>query len=128
MESLRSHLDSRRDHAVASFYACEFRAKCAAELAQFDRAMAVWVGLEEFQRGAQMQLRARYLALFEFVILEGAQAGLSWSTILNKRFVRFEKRAAIEQFDAFQKVRVDFVHKSLRLRARRRWCRWYRQS
>ena len=24
-------------------------------------------------------------ALFEFLILEGAQAGLSWSTILNKR-------------------------------------------
>jgi DNA-3-methyladenine glycosylase I len=37
--------------------------------------------------------------LFEFLILEGAQAGLSWSTILNKRaayrraFVRFEARA-----------------------------------
>jgi hypothetical protein len=25
--------------------------------------------------------------------------------------VRFEKCAAIEQFDAFQKVRLDFVHK-----------------
>jgi len=24
-------------------------------------------------------------ALFEFLVLEGAQAGLSWSTILNKR-------------------------------------------
>jgi len=37
--------------------------------------------------------------LFEFLILEGAQAGLSWSTILNKRaayrraFARFEARA-----------------------------------
>ncbi|HEX3176732.1 MAG TPA: DNA-3-methyladenine glycosylase I [Methylomirabilota bacterium] len=37
--------------------------------------------------------------LFEFLILEGAQAGLSWSTILNKRaayrraFARFEVRA-----------------------------------
>jgi DNA-3-methyladenine glycosylase I len=38
-------------------------------------------------------------ALFEFLILEGAQAGLSWSTILNKRpayrraFARFDPRA-----------------------------------
>ena len=39
--------------------------------------------------------------LFEFLILEGAQAGLSWSTILNKRknyrkaFARFDpKRVA----------------------------------
>jgi DNA-3-methyladenine glycosylase I len=37
--------------------------------------------------------------LFEFLILEGAQAGLSWSTILNKRaayrraFARFDPRA-----------------------------------
>lgn len=37
-------------------------------------------------------------ALFEFLVLEGAQAGLSWSTILNKRpayrlaFDRFEPR------------------------------------
>jgi DNA-3-methyladenine glycosylase I len=33
--------------------------------------------------------------LFEFLILEGAQAGLSWSTILNKR----ENRRAFEGFD-----------------------------
>jgi DNA-3-methyladenine glycosylase I len=38
-------------------------------------------------------------ALFEFLVLEGAQAGLSWSTILNKRaayrraFARFNARA-----------------------------------
>lgn len=36
-------------------------------------------------------------ALFEFLILEGAQAGLSWSTILNKRD---NYRAAFDGFDA----------------------------
>jgi DNA-3-methyladenine glycosylase I len=36
-------------------------------------------------------------ALFELLILEGAQAGLSWSTILNKR-ERY--RAAFDGFDA----------------------------
>jgi DNA-3-methyladenine glycosylase I len=35
-------------------------------------------------------------ALFEFLILEGAQAGLSWSTILNKRAAY---RAAFDGFD-----------------------------
>src|SRR5579872_380550 len=35
--------------------------------------------------------------LFEFLILEGAQAGLSWATILNKRD---NYRAAFDQFDA----------------------------
>src|SRR5918998_3129734 len=34
--------------------------------------------------------------LFEFVILEGAQAGLSWSTILNKRE---NYRKAFDEFD-----------------------------
>jgi DNA-3-methyladenine glycosylase I len=34
--------------------------------------------------------------LFEFLILEGAQAGLSWETILNKRQ---NYRAAFDQFD-----------------------------
>jgi DNA-3-methyladenine glycosylase I len=34
--------------------------------------------------------------LFEFLILEGAQAGLSWETILNKRD---NYRAAFDQFD-----------------------------
>jgi len=43
--------------------------------------------------------------LFEFLILEGAQAGLSWSTVLNKReayrraFANFEP-AAVARFDA----------------------------
>ncbi|HKE26832.1 MAG TPA: DNA-3-methyladenine glycosylase I [Bryobacteraceae bacterium] len=36
-------------------------------------------------------------ALFEFLILEGAQAGLSWSTILRKRD---NYRAAFDDFDA----------------------------
>ena len=36
-------------------------------------------------------------ALFEFVILEGAQAGLSWSTVLKKREAY---RLAFDQFDA----------------------------
>ncbi len=35
--------------------------------------------------------------LFEFIILEGAQAGLSWRTILNKRE---NYRAAFDDFDA----------------------------
>jgi DNA-3-methyladenine glycosylase I len=34
--------------------------------------------------------------LFEFLVLEGAQAGLSWSTILNKRE---HYRAALDGFD-----------------------------
>jgi DNA-3-methyladenine glycosylase I len=38
--------------------------------------------------------------LFEFLILEGAQAGLSWSTILNKR------QAYIQAFDNFEATRV----------------------
>jgi DNA-3-methyladenine glycosylase I len=48
--------------------------------------------------------------LFEFLILEGAQAGLSWSTILNKRenyrrvFDRFDARR-VAQYDA-RKVRA----------------------
>src|SRR5690349_15126002 len=35
--------------------------------------------------------------LFEFLILEGAQAGLSWETVLKKRA---HYRAAFDQFDA----------------------------
>ena len=35
--------------------------------------------------------------LFEFLILEGAQAGLSWSTVLNKRA---DYRKAFDSFDA----------------------------
>src|SRR5918993_3210080 len=38
--------------------------------------------------------------LFEFLILEGAQAGLSWETILNKR------EAYRKAFDGFDPARV----------------------
>src|SRR6476619_7146566 len=42
--------------------------------------------------------------LFELLILEGAQAGLSWSTILNKRA---GYRRAFDNFDARRVARVD---------------------
>lgn len=42
--------------------------------------------------------------LFEFLILEGAQAGLSWETILNKRE---NYRAAFDGFDASVIARYD---------------------
>lgn len=42
--------------------------------------------------------------LFEFLILEGAQAGLSWSTILNKRE---NFRRAFDNFDARKIARYD---------------------
>jgi DNA-3-methyladenine glycosylase I len=42
--------------------------------------------------------------LFEFLILEGAQAGLSWSTILNKRE---GYRAAFDNFDAVKMAAYD---------------------
>ena len=42
--------------------------------------------------------------LFEFLILEGAQAGLSWSTILNKRK---NYRRAFDKFDARKVARYD---------------------
>ena len=43
-------------------------------------------------------------ALFELLILEGAQAGLSWSTILNKRD---GYRRAFDNFDASRIARYD---------------------
>lgn len=43
-------------------------------------------------------------ALFEFLILEGAQAGLSWITILRKREAY---RAAFDNFDAARIARYD---------------------
>ncbi|HXU93604.1 MAG TPA: DNA-3-methyladenine glycosylase I [Gallionella sp.] len=43
-------------------------------------------------------------ALFEFLILEGAQAGLSWITILRKRD---NYRAALDGFDAARIARYD---------------------
>ena len=42
--------------------------------------------------------------LFEFLILEGAQAGLSWDTILNKRE---NYRAALDGFDPERVARYD---------------------
>jgi DNA-3-methyladenine glycosylase I len=42
--------------------------------------------------------------LFEFLILEGAQAGLSWSTILNKRE---NYRKAFANFDAAKVAKFD---------------------
>lgn len=42
--------------------------------------------------------------LFEFLILEGAQAGLSWDTILNKRE---NYRAALDGFDPARVARYD---------------------
>jgi DNA-3-methyladenine glycosylase I len=42
--------------------------------------------------------------LFEFLVLEGAQAGLSWQTILNKRD---GYRAAFAQFDPTRVARFD---------------------
>jgi DNA-3-methyladenine glycosylase I len=42
--------------------------------------------------------------LFEFLILEGAQAGLSWSTILNKRD---NYRRAFDEFDPHKVARYD---------------------
>jgi DNA-3-methyladenine glycosylase I len=42
--------------------------------------------------------------LFEFLILEGAQAGLSWSTILNKRE---NYRRSFDHFDAKKVARYD---------------------
>ena len=42
--------------------------------------------------------------LFEFLILEGAQAGISWSTILNKRnaYDNFESRKVAKYVDSKQ--------------------------
>jgi len=42
--------------------------------------------------------------LFEFLILEGAQAGLSWQTVLNKRE---NYRAALDNFDAKKIAKYD---------------------
>ena len=42
--------------------------------------------------------------LFEFLILEGAQAGLSWETILRKRD---NYRAAFDNFDPAKVARYD---------------------
>jgi DNA-3-methyladenine glycosylase I len=51
--------------------------------------------------------------LFEFLVLEGAQAGLSWSTILDKRP---NYRSAFDNFDARKVARYD-AHKVAKLLA-----------
>ena len=69
--------------------------------------------------------------LFEFLILEGAQAGLSWSTILNKRD---GYRKAFDNFDA-EKIagyaedkivallnNSEIIRNRLKIRANRRRC------
>ena len=53
------------------------------------------------------------LALFELINLEGAQAGLSWSTVLKKRDTY---RAAFDQFDPEKIARYD-AHKVAELLA-----------
>ena len=50
-------------------------------------------------------------ALFEFLILEGAQAGLSWETILRKRE---NYRRAFDNFDANKIARYDAQGKPLK--------------
>src|SRR5271165_6844062 len=45
--------------------------------------------------------------LFEFLVLEGAQAGLSWSTILKKRSAY---RAAFDNFDARKVANYNTQH------------------
>jgi len=67
-------------------------------------------------RWAQSELMIRYhdeewgvpvhddTKLFEFLVLEGAQAGLSWETILNKRE---NYRSAFDGFDAERIARYD---------------------
>jgi len=50
---------------------------------------------------------------FEFLILEGAQAGLSWSTILNKRE---NYRRAFAGFDPGKVARFTSVHKKKLMR------------
>jgi len=47
--------------------------------------------------------------LFEMLVLEGAQAGLSWSTILNKRA---NYREAFDNFDAERMARYDARRKA----------------
>src|SRR5437660_11593130 len=42
--------------------------------------------------------------LFEFLVLEGAQAGLSWSTVLRKRDAY---RHAFDRFDPWKVARYD---------------------
>ncbi len=68
----------------------------------------IWLGNDELYRAYHDQEWGVPLhddrALFEFLILEGAQAGLSWITILRKRE---NYRAAFDNFDATRIARYD---------------------
>lgn len=55
--------------------------------------------------------------LFEMLILEGMQAGLSWLTILNKRPA---KKSQVEIFKAMQFVKMPHQTKPLRISKMRR--------
>src|SRR5947208_14139545 len=57
--------------------------------------------------------------LFEFLILEGAQAGLSWSTILQKRE---HYRKVFDNFDATKVARYDARKVKQLLAAAGRFC------
>lgn len=67
-----------------------------------------WAGSDELYRAYHDQEWGEPLhderALFEFLILEGAQAGLSWITILKKREAY---RAAFDNFNAALVARYD---------------------
>ena len=52
--------------------------------------------------------------LFEFLVLEGAQAGLSWSTILNKRD---NYRRAFARFDPEKVARLKRLARSVQRRS-----------
>src|SRR5207245_2719925 len=52
-------------------------------------------------------------ALFEFLVLEGAQAGLSWDTILRKREAY---RKAFDNFEPAKTVVSDLISKDLKKR------------
>ncbi len=87
-----SRLIWRRGHEIAFLIAesgamkrCEWANKSELEQSYHDREWGVPVHDDR--------------TLFEFLILEGAQAGLSWSTILKKRD---GYRKALDQFDALK--------------------------
>ena len=85
-----SQLDTSR---VARYYATTMTTRC-----QWAGSDPLYVAYHDLEWGVPVLDDDRLL--FEFLILEGAQAGLSWSTILNKRE---SYRAAFDNFEP-QKV------------------------
>src|SRR3954465_15258553 len=61
----------------------------------------IYVGYHDREWGVPVRDDRR---LFEFLVLEGAQAGLSWITILRKRDAY---RAAFDEFDPEKVARYD---------------------